>query len=59
MIRLSQMYALGQKSRGAKDISTAVYFGTFAVNQYCDGRVSNRQYATAPQGMNAVCIVFI
>jgi hypothetical protein len=56
MIRFSQLSAMGLKSRGGKDISAAIYFGTFANNQYCEGQASNRQYATAPQGINAVCI---
>jgi hypothetical protein len=48
------MFALGLKSGGGKDISAGIYFGTFPINQHCDGQVSNRQFASTPQGINAV-----
>jgi hypothetical protein len=60
MIRLSQMCALGLKGRGGKDSRAAIYFGTFGVYQQCNRHTTNhRQYATAPQGMNAVSIFVV
>jgi hypothetical protein len=60
MIRFSQLCALGLKCRGGKDSRAAIDFGTFGVYQQCYRHATNhRQYATAPQGINAVCIYVV
>lgn len=57
MIRFSQLCALGVKCRGGKDSRAAIDFGTFGVyQQYYRHATNHRQYATAPQGINASCI---
>jgi len=56
MIRFS-LCALGLKFRGGKDSRAAIDFGTFGVYQQCYRHTTNpRQYATAPQGINAIGI---
>lgn len=60
MIRLSQLCALGLKGRRGKDSRAAIYFGTFGVYPQCNRHATNRrQYATAPQGINTVCIFVV
>jgi hypothetical protein len=60
MIRFSQLCALILRCRGVKDTQAAVCFGTFGPYQQCNRQATNhRQYATAPQGNNAVCIFVV
>ena len=60
MIRFSQLYALGLKCRGGKDSRAAIDFGNFGVYQQCYRHATDhRQYATAAQGINAVCIFVV
>jgi hypothetical protein len=60
MSRFSQLCALGLKSRGGKDSRTAIYFGIFAVDQQCNRQATDhRQYATVPQGINAICVFVV
>jgi hypothetical protein len=60
MIRFSQLRALGLKCRGGKDSRAAIDFGTFGVYQQCYRNATNhRQYATAPQGINAICVFVV
>ena len=60
MIRFSQVCALGLKCRGGKDSRAAIDFGTFGVYQQCFRHATNhRQYATAPEGINAVSIFVV
>jgi hypothetical protein len=60
MLRFSQLCALGLKCRGGKDSRAAIDFGTFGVYQQCYRHATNhRQYVTAPQGINAICVFFV
>jgi hypothetical protein len=58
MIRLSQLFNLGVKSRGAKEVNSTIYFGIFAINEPCHRQVTNRRYATAPQGNNFYIYIY-
>lgn len=64
MIRLSQLFTSGVKSRGVKEVSSIIYSGIFAINEHCYGQVTNRHYATSPQGIHLIffayfCIFFV
>jgi hypothetical protein len=54
MIRLSQLFTLGVKCRGVKEVSSAIYSGISAINEPCCGQVTNRHYATAAQGIHLI-----
>jgi hypothetical protein len=54
MIRLSQLFTLGVKCRGVREVSSAIYSGIFASNEPCYGQVTNRHYATAQQGIHLI-----